>query len=338
MRSFAEKQFDVMVREDSRRITSMTKTEAMKELYTWALYHHAKQAYQVVAWNEDGTPEHHNPHVVMKLAQEKNRTSRIMETGATVDLEGAERNESETGLLAYADSRKASGVETIVGCSRLETGDDGRKKWVEHRYCDHPGTPNIVRATPTTMTLIQIREDWFRDDNTREQLVIALRDIMSHLDNINPADLMVGHENIRTGPDEETPRDDCIALWDRAYGGLELARILHRNLPVYARRLLEVAESPERAQDRTLPLRLDVAPQVLRMGGKHRGGGEETSGGNGGGTSSQPRGNSTHKDPLQGRHVPEPARGQVGRVVRPERDEVGVRTGPDGKLAARLRY
>ena len=245
MRSFAEKQFDIMVREDSRPITSMTKTEAMRELYTWALYHHAKQAYQVVAWNEDGTPECHDPHVVVQLTREKNRTSRIMETGATIDLEGAERKESETGMLAYADSSRASGVETIIGCSTLEPGEDGRKEWVQYQYCDYPDTPNIVRATPTTMTLIQIQEDWFRDSDTREQLVTALRDIMCHLDNINPGDLMVGHENIRTGgPDEETPRDDCIALWDRAYGGLELARILHRNLAVYARRLLEVAESP----------------------------------------------------------------------------------------------
>ena len=259
MRSFAEKQFDVMVREDSKPITSMTKTEAMRELYTWALYHHAKQAYQVVAWNENGTPENSNPHVVIRLAQEKNRTSRIMETGATIDLEGADRSESETGLLAYADNSRASGVETIVGCNRLGTGDDGRKKWVEYRYCDHRDTPAIVRTTPTTMTLIQIQEDWFQDSETRKQLVTALRDIMCHLDNINLGDLMVAHENIRTGPDEETPREDCIALWDRAYGGLELARILHRNLPVYARRLLEVAEDPGRAQDRTMPLRLDVA-------------------------------------------------------------------------------
>ena len=56
LRSFAEKQFDVIFRGDSKPITSMTKTEAMRELYTWALYHHAKQAYQVTTWNEDGTP------------------------------------------------------------------------------------------------------------------------------------------------------------------------------------------------------------------------------------------------------------------------------------------
>ena len=275
MRSFAEKQFDVMVRDDSTPITSMTKTEAMRELYTWALYHHAKQVYQVVAWNENGTPENNNPHVVIRMAQEKNRTSRIMETGATIDLEGADRSESETGLLAYADNSRANGVETIVGCNRLGTGDDGRKKWLEYRYSNHRDTPNIVRTTPTTMTLIQIQEDWFQDSGTREQLVTALRDIMCHLDNINPGDLMVAHENIRTGPDEETPREDCIALWDRAYGGLELARILHRNLPVYARRLLEVAEDPRRAQDRTMPLSLDVARRFCEWAENIANAGEE---------------------------------------------------------------
>ena len=259
IRSFAEKQFDVLVRGDSRQITNMTKTEAMRELYTWALYHHAKQAYQVVAWNEDGTPENDTPHVIMRLAQEKNRTSRIMETGATIDLETAERTESETGILAYANSSCATGIETIVGCTRLENQDGSRKKWVEYRYCEHRDTPNIVRTAPTTLTLIQIKEDWFRDTDTREQLVTALRDIMCHLDNVNSGDLMVAHENIRTGPDEEEPRQDCIALWDRAYGGLELARILHENLLVYARRLLEITENPERTQDGTLPLRLEIA-------------------------------------------------------------------------------
>ena len=260
LRSFAEKQFDVIARGYSRSITNMTKTEAMRELYTWALYHHAKQAYQVVAWNEDGTPENETPHVVVKLAREKNRTSRILETGATIDLEGTERTESETGMLVYAASTHATGIETISGCSRLEAGENGgRREWKEYRYSDHPNTPNIVRTTPTTMTLIQIREDWFRNGDTREQLVTALRDIMCHLDNINPGDLMVAYENIRTGPDEEAPQDDCIALWDRAYGGLELAQILHRNLPVYARRLLEVTEDPERTQDGTLPLSLNAA-------------------------------------------------------------------------------
>ena len=259
IRSFAEKQFDVLFRGDGRPITSMTKTEAMRELYTWALYHHAKQAYRVVEWNEDGTPGNETSHVTVELAHEKERTARIMETGATIDLENAERKESETGILAYASSSCATGIETIVGCTRLENQDGNRKKWVEYRYSECPNTPDIVRTTPTTMTLIQIREDWFQDSDTREQLVTALRDIMCHLDNINPGDLMVAHENIRTGTDEETPRDDCVALWDRAYGGLELALILHRNLPVYARRLLEVTENPERTQDGTMPLRLEIA-------------------------------------------------------------------------------
>ena len=259
LRSFAEKQFDVIFKGDNKPITSMTKTAAMRELYTWALYHHAKQAYQVIAWNEDGTPENDNPHILVQLARGKNRTSRIMETGATINLEGTDQTESKTGLLAYVDNSRATAIETIVGCSRLGTEDGGRKEWVEHRYADHPNTSNIVRTTPTTMTLIQIREDWFQSSDTRKQLVTALRDIMCHLDNINPGDLMVAHENIRIGSDEETPRDDCIALWDQAYGGLELAQILHQNLPVYAQRLLEVTENPERKQDGTLPLSLEVA-------------------------------------------------------------------------------
>ena len=203
-----------------------------------------------------------------------------METGATIDLEGTDRTESETGLLAYVDNSRATGIETIVGCSRLGSEDGKRKEWVEHRYCDHPNTPNIVRTTPTTMTLIQIREEWFQDGDTRKQLVTALRDIMCHLDNINPGDLMVAHENIRTGgSDEETPQDDCIALWDRAYGGLELARILHRNLPLYARRLLEVTEDPERTQDGTLPLSLETARRFCKWVENTANAGEEPAAG-----------------------------------------------------------
>ena len=328
LRSFAEKQFDILVRGDSRPITSMTKTEAMRELYTWALYHHAKQAYQVVAWNEDGTPENDTPHVIMLLAQEKNRTSRIMDTGATIDLEKAERTETETGILAYANSSCATGIETIVGCTRLENQDGSRKKWVEYRYSEHRDTPNIVRTAPTTLTLIQIKEDWFRDTDTREQLVTALRDIMCHLDNVNSGDLMVAHENIRTAPDEGEPRQDCIALWDRAYGGTGVGPDTSPEPAGLRPTVAGDHREPRADSGRNAPAEARNRPPVLRMGRKHGERGREARRG--------PRGNSPHQDPLQGCHISEPTRGQVGRVVRLEANWVGIRTRPDGQLGTRL--
>ena len=50
-------------------------------------------------------------------------------------------------------------------------------------------------------------------------------------------------------------------------------------------------------------------------------------------TGSGPQGNSTNQNPLQGHHIPEPARGQVGCLVRPERYQLGIRIHPNGKLA-----
>ena len=261
LRSFADKQFSILTEGDSHPVTDMTKTEAMRELYTWATYHHAKQAYTVTAWHENGTDSEPTPHVILRLARGKNaRTNRIMTSGATFNLDEAEAAEAARGILAYAGSAHATGTESIVGCSRLENEEDGREGWKEYKYANHPDTPDISRTTPTTMTLIQIRETWFQDQETRDTVIQALRDIMCHLDNIGAGDLMTAHENINLIQDDtETPVNDAVALWDRAYGGLGLARTLHDNLRVYTERLLEIAEDPTRGPESGLPLPLNTA-------------------------------------------------------------------------------
>ena len=259
LRSFADKQFSVYIEGNDRAITEMTKVEAMRELYTWATYHHAKQAYRVSAWHEDGAGERSSPHVILQLAGDKERrTNRVMETGAAVVIEETEAAECEAGMLIYAGNRQATGIETITGCEHFERNNEGKRDWTEYRYADR-NVPDITRKIPTTMTALVIEEEWFENPENREKVINALQDIMCHLDNIGPGDLMTAHENITLSENGVERAADAVALWDRAYGGMGLAKTLYDKLPEYAGRLLEVAEDPSRAPDSGLPLPLDIA-------------------------------------------------------------------------------
>ena len=119
MRSVQEKDIAAYIREEPQTpLTTMSKIEAMKELYTWATYHHAKQAYRVLEWNEDGTEANTLPHVVLTLSKgEKPRTRRIMETRAEVKEESSQIKRSDSGLIGYADNGSAKGMEVITGAS-----------------------------------------------------------------------------------------------------------------------------------------------------------------------------------------------------------------------------
>ena len=258
IRSIADKSFQIIVSDkDEPLANSVSKTEAMKDLYTLATYWHVKQAYMVKEWHEDGTPENQHPHVVLKLSPDRVRTAPIRETGARLDMRGAESIQTAQGILAYLDGWHATGLEIITGCSKLENTRDGGREWVEYIYDEQEeDIPDIERQIPTTATLVQISQDWFKDPTIRESIGQALLDITSHLGSINSADLSMAFKGITIlENDEERPLDDAIVLWDRTYGGLGLARELHDNIADYAHRLLQVAEDPGREADpRNLPI------------------------------------------------------------------------------------
>ena len=256
MRSVADKSFDVRLTDREKPLTSnIGKIEAMKELYTWATYWHSKQAYEVQSWHEDGENPNPQPHVVLKLSPNKVRTSPIRETAARLSMEGAESIQTPKGLLAYIDGRHATGLEIITGCSKFEGTRDGNREWVEHPYSEQPGIPNIERQIPTTATLVRISEDWFQNPQIRQSIGQALLDITCHLGNINTAELSMAYRGITLTEDgEDKPLDDAIVIWDRAYGGLGLARELHDNIADYARRLLQVVEDPSREPQSKLPI------------------------------------------------------------------------------------
>ena len=256
IRSVADKSFEVMLGDREKPLTSnIAKIEAMKELYTWATYWHSKQAYEVSSWHEDGTPGNQQPHVILKLSPNRVRTSPTRETGARLVMEGAQSIQTTQGVLAYIDGRHATGLEIITGCSRLESIRGGGSEWTQYPYADQEGTPDIERQIPTTATLVQISEEWFRNVQIKESIGQALLEITCHLGNINNAELNMAFSGITLVEDgEERLVDDAVVLWDRAYGGLGLARELHDNIADYAHRLLQVAEDPTREPQSRLPI------------------------------------------------------------------------------------
>ena len=196
MRSIDEKQFAVYVEGEEKNLTEMSKVEAMKELYTWATYHHAKQSYSVVHWRENGDENHAEPHVVIRLTGRKNRrTMRVMETEARINLQGATTRENESGMIGHAGNGSATGTEKISGVKHVEKDEDGREWWNPYRYEDF-NTPNIRREVSTDMTFLAINEEWFEKAETRERTVNALKAIMCHLDNVAPDEVMTAHTGI----------------------------------------------------------------------------------------------------------------------------------------------
>ena len=255
VRDIADRDFDVILEGDGRRIAQMPKTRAMRDLYTWAAYRHGKQVYRVTAWHENGTEENGNPHIMVAPSRSQGRTEGITVTGAAADLAGAETREGQRGMAAYLDGAHATGRLAVIGCRTLEPDERGEAGWTERLYSGQPGTPDIRRSTPTTAALVRIGEPWFENPTTRRAVIEALRDIMCHLENIDRDNLMTAHENIRLAVDgEETPADDAVMLWDRAYGGLGLSRALYENLPRYTARLLQIARDPSRGADLPIPL------------------------------------------------------------------------------------
>ena len=259
MRSIDEKQFAVYVEGEEKNLTEMSKVEAMKELYTWATYHHAKQSYSVVHWKEDGDENHPEPHVVIRLTGRKNRrTMRVMETEARINLQGATTRENESGMIGYAGSDLATGTEKISGVKHLEKDEDSRESWKPYRYEDFQ-TPDIRRKVSTDMTFLAINEEWFESAETRERTVNALKAIMCHLDNVAPEEIMTAHTGITVERDGTEASPPAIALWDRANGGLGLSKTLYDRIEEYANQLLAIAEDPGRAESREMPLPLNHA-------------------------------------------------------------------------------
>lgn len=259
MRSVDEKDIAVYIEGDFRKLTSMSKVEAMTELYTWATYHHAKRPYAVLDWHEEGNERHTEPHVVLRQLQKGDRrTSRIMETSAKIHPARSTIRENAEGLLGYADSQGAAGIEMIVGATGTKE-EKGKKQTTEEFYRDK-GKPDIVRETPTDMTFLTIDLEWFANDSNRESVITALKEIMCHLDNVAPEEVATAHKNIVfLNGDRETPATTTVALWDRTAGGLGLSRRLYDNLPKYATRLREITEDPTRATDQVIPIPLRVA-------------------------------------------------------------------------------
>ena len=261
MRSIDDTQIAVFTQDGQKRLsklTEMTKTEAMKEVYTWATYHHAKQAYAVHDWHENGTQEVNIPHVVIKMTGNRDRrTVRIMETNAQIKLDNVPTRNAPTGFLGHAHSRAATGIEKITGANNL-TGNADKPTWEPHLYQDHR-KPDITRETPTDMTFLTIDEQWFNAEEIRERIASALKNIMCHMDNIAPEEVMTAHNEITIELHGEISQPPAIALWDRAAGGLGLSKTLYQNFNRYTKRLTEIAEDPTRADDFEIPIPLTTA-------------------------------------------------------------------------------
>ena len=141
VRDIADKDFDVILEGDGRRIAQMPKTRAMRDLYTWAAYRHGKQVYRVTAWHENGTEENGNPHIMVAPSRSQGRTEGITVTGAAANLAGAETREDHRGVAAYLDGAQATGRLAVIGCRTLEPDERGEAGWTERLYSGQPGDP-----------------------------------------------------------------------------------------------------------------------------------------------------------------------------------------------------
>lgn len=263
MRSIDDKNISAYIRGRPNPLADMTKVEAMKELYTWATYHHAKQSYVVTQWNEDGTDDHPKPHVILALNQDPyRRTNRIIETRAEIDLNNTQKLRSTTVTLGYASSASAKGIEAITGVNRL-IYNEGKTQVEPYLYADHK-KPDITRESNTNMTFLIIQEEWFTSEDIREMVANALRSIMCHMDNVAPEEIMTAHTNVRTTSDGAETSPPAIAIWDRATGGLGLTRVLYDKIRSYADRLAAIALDPTRADDHELPLPITTARNLQR--------------------------------------------------------------------------
>ena len=139
--------------------SEVTRREAARDAYPLATYLHAKQSYSILAWRESG-----GETVITARHAPPRETRPITQSGATVTLQ--QPRVSELGHLEYCTHAQAVAWERIVGCSIRETGD---ADWHDVHY-GAEGIPEVETNLRTTATVIIIWEDWFDDASARRDV------------------------------------------------------------------------------------------------------------------------------------------------------------------------
>ncbi len=236
--------------QESTLTNETTRREALKEAYPLSSYHHGKQSYLIERWEEPGE---NNPgaetRIIARQAPHQN-TRPTRETGA--DLTLAQEELPGLGLLEYLGHEHAQTWERITGCT-IWSGD----AWYSGEQVNYAdvGIQDVETRTKTTATVLIIREEWFKDETAREKVATALRDIMCAQEGIHDTDIRASYRNIRSSQGGElTEIDQAVAIWDKTGGGLGISQALMDNLPAYAERLLEIAQTPGEQSESTKPL------------------------------------------------------------------------------------
>ena len=295
--------------------SEVSRREAARDAYPLATYYHAKQSYSIEGWRESG-----GETVITARHAPPRETRPIIQGGATVTLQ--QPRASNDGHLEYCAHAQAVAWEQIVGCSVREPGD---AEWRNIQYGTE-GIPEVVSNLRTTATVIIIWEDWFDDANTRRDVARALKTVMCSRESIHPADIRHHPPERPGGPrrpqQRGKPRRRHLGQGGRRAGVVEGCR--RQPGPVH----------PGAAGDR--PAAGTALGKRPAAEGRYRGHAAPLGGHRCApypGPDADP-----HHHGIRWHGVSQPAGGQVGDVLRPAGNPLGVRAGPARRLDARLSH
>ena len=230
--------------------TETTRREAVKEAYPLASYHHGKQSYRIERWEEPPGGDTEQETRITARAGPHQDTRPIRESGA--DLTLREPEIPDLGHLEYLDHEHAQTWERIVGCTVWNDGNWWNAQEMLYREL---GIPDLETRNRTTATVLIIRDEWFREESTRERVAQALRDVMCAREGIHDNDVRASYRNISTSRGgEDELEEQSIVIWDRTGGGLGISQALRENFLEYCQQLLRIAQDPGERSERQRPL------------------------------------------------------------------------------------
>ena len=251
---------------DGKMLTNqLTRTVALKEAYPLANYRHAKRSYSISSWADTTENDEFITIIIAEHGPERD-TKPTREVSVSVTVEGYQPGDS---LLHYCSPDHATVTDRITGCQARPSHE---AKWVNNVYKTIQ-IEDVVTEFPTTATTIVIPEDWFREEQTRQEIGQALLAAMCHMDGFHETDLRSSHNSITIHGKAEHTSENSIVIWDRIPGGLGISSNIARHLSRYTQKLLDIARDPSARPERSKPINEATAIQLHRWasGAKHTG-------------------------------------------------------------------
>ena len=245
LRSTGEETLDIIVNQGHnaptppKPIGSINVSNALKEAYPGATYHHRGQSYRVEEWargRKDNQP-------FIRVSPLGNPDRRTPLTRLMVNLDHQQENIINSHMQSHSKGLIAELRVNITESVEGYKPQDDQVQLYHRLKVKDPRKTRKQREFPTTGVHIQIDERWFTGDagepwQARQQVANALRMYLAYNKSIAAPDIKALAENIII----ETPTgsylsNSSIVVYDNIFGGLGLVQYLYEELPQYAQAL-----------------------------------------------------------------------------------------------------